>query len=227
MRRLRILLVWTGTAIAALAQTNQPQSAPTEPSRDYPAPIPAPAQTNQANVRVLSLQDCIQLALQHNLDLQIDRYNPEFALFALKGSYGAYDPTFTFSGEHDHTDQGSTIVKGGLQNAPSTSDSDIFSTGLNGLTPWGLTYNLQGTINDTHGTAATAEFVTNIIGTNVFVQTNFPARPFENTSGGAAIVLRQPLLKNFWIDSARLTIRINKNRFKHSELGLKFKLMQT
>jgi hypothetical protein len=31
------------------------------------------------NTRELSLQDCIQLALQHNIELQIDRYNPQIA----------------------------------------------------------------------------------------------------------------------------------------------------
>src|SRR5690242_14289248 len=40
-----------------------------------------------ANKRELSLQDCIELTLKHNLDLQIDRYNPQLALYTLKGSF--------------------------------------------------------------------------------------------------------------------------------------------
>src|SRR3569832_2264968 len=85
------------------------------------------AQTNTAsNVRQLSLQDCIQLALQHNLDLQIDRYNPEISLFNLRGAYGAYDPAFTFSGQHDHNEAGSQLLGGGFIIPGSISDDNSF-----------------------------------------------------------------------------------------------------
>src|SRR5437762_13955855 len=81
MRLLRILLVLASAGVVALAQTNAP-----------------------TNVRRLSLQDCIQLALQHNLDLQIDRYNPQISLYNLGGAYGAYDPSLFLSGQHDHNE---------------------------------------------------------------------------------------------------------------------------
>src|SRR4029453_16942077 len=49
------------------------------------------AQTNApAPVRQVSLQDCIELALRNNLELQISRYNPQLSLFDLQGSYGSY-----------------------------------------------------------------------------------------------------------------------------------------
>src|SRR6267142_2794864 len=70
MRLLRILLVLAGAGVAALAQTN-----------------------DTANIRQLSLQDCIQLALQNDLDLQIDRYDASIPLYTLRAAYGAYDPT--------------------------------------------------------------------------------------------------------------------------------------
>ncbi len=37
-------------------------------------------------VRDLSLEDCIQIALEHNLDIQIQRVNPRIARLTLSGS---------------------------------------------------------------------------------------------------------------------------------------------
>ncbi len=223
MRTLRILLVLAGAAVTALAQTN-----------------------TSANVRQLSLQDCIQLALQHNLDLQIDRYGPLASLYGLQGIYGAYDPTLTLSGEHDHNESGSQLVTGGLIIPGSVSDSDRFGGGLSGLLPWGLTYNLSAGSSDTYGSNPSflpdptrpLFYQTNTVydvrtGQPIStVTTNFDTRlgrsPFEiSTASAGMITVSQPLLKNFWIDSTRLNIRVAKNRLKYSELTLKLQIMQT
>src|SRR5260221_2710446 len=128
MRILRILLILASAGTLAFAQTN----------------------TTTA-VRQLSLQDCIQLALQHDLDLQIDRYNPEIALYNLRGDYGAYDPSFTLSGQHDHNEAGSQLLAGGFGIPGSISDDNSFSAGLSGVTPIGTTYSVQGNTRDQYG----------------------------------------------------------------------------
>ena len=98
-------------------------------------------QTNPAvNVRELSLQDCIELALKHNLDLQIDRYNPEIQLFTLQAVYGYYDPSLNLSGQHDHRQSGSTLLSGGFSVAGSTSDDNSFNATLSGYLPSGANY---------------------------------------------------------------------------------------
>ena len=45
--------------------------------------VAAGAQSTHNAVRSLSLQQCIDLALEHNLELQIERYSPEIARFTL------------------------------------------------------------------------------------------------------------------------------------------------
>ena len=35
-------------------------------------------------------------ALEHNFDVQIQRYNPEISLYDLNAAYGGYDPDFQF-----------------------------------------------------------------------------------------------------------------------------------
>ena len=207
--------------------------------------VTARAQTNE--VRQVSLQDCIELALKHNLDLQIERYNPDISLYNLKANYGAYDPTLSLSGQHSHSESGSQLIAGGFQVPGSVSDSDSFSSILSGFLPSGTTYTL-GTLspfNDTYGnsgTAATDFTQPPTLSTNsVFdiahnqelqlLQTNYPVVParkdFENSSGQVGISLAQPLLKNFWIDATRLNIRVAKNRLKYSEYALKLQIMQT
>src|ERR1051326_3028651 len=100
MRRLLgILLAFATATLATLGQTNPP-----------------------AKSRELSLQDCIELALKHNLDLQIDRYNPEIQLFTLQADYGGYDPTLNLSGQHDHNESGTRLLSGGFGIAGSTTD---------------------------------------------------------------------------------------------------------
>src|ERR1041385_3497784 len=67
--------------------------------------LTAVAQTNGAP-RLLSLSDCIQIALQHNFDVQIARRGPEFERAALRAAYGIYEPALNLSGVHEHNNTG-------------------------------------------------------------------------------------------------------------------------
>jgi len=192
MRLLRILLALISAGSVALGQTNA-----TSPARP------------------LSLQDCIQLALQHNLDLQIDRYNPQIAQFNLQGDYGAYDPTFNLSGQHDHNEAGNQILGGGFVIPGSISDDNAFNGGLSGALPSGATYSLQGSARDQYGHSFA------VLTNGTLIQ-----QPFENSGASASITATQPLLKNLWIDNNRLVIHISRNRLKYSEVQLKLQIMQ-
>jgi outer membrane protein TolC len=174
----------------------------------------AAAQTNMAPAaRDMSLPDCIQEAVAHNLDVQIQRYNPQISLFNLNSAYGGYDPTFFFSGQHQYNNSGAEF-QNGQHVAGSDYNQDTFSSALHGAAPWGMTYTLGGNVQSTKGANNG-----NIGGTNISI-------PFQNSSGQiGAITLTQPLLKNFWIDSTRLTIRINKNRLQYSEQGVRGQLI--
>lgn len=158
-------------------------------------------------VRPLSLKECIQLALGHNLDVKIERFNPAIARHSLSLAYGGFDPIFDGSGIHRFS-----LSPGGIdeKNRPysgTTTDSDSFSAGIGGLLPSGLSYDLSGDLANAGGAN--------------------PSGRFENSQGAASIQLRQPLLKNFWIDSTRLNIRVSRNRLKTSELALRQQIMNT
>jgi outer membrane protein TolC len=207
----------------------------------------ASAQTNAtAPIRQLSLQECVQLALKNNFNLQIDRYNPEISLYNLKASYGSYDPTLSLSGQHDHNESGNQLLGGSFSVPGSVTDQNSFSATINGLLPWGTLYNI-GTgrpLSDTYGDTPTfapdlnQPFLTtngyvfaNNQATLPVVSTNFAQVPvrrsFENSAGSVAIGVTQPLLKNFLMDSTRLNIQVAKNRLKYTEVSLRQQMMQT
>ena len=48
------------------------------------------APTN-ASPRKLSLPDCIQISLEHNLDVKVARFDPEIAGHYVSAAYGAYE----------------------------------------------------------------------------------------------------------------------------------------
>ena len=167
----------------------------------------ATSRAAEANLRVLSLEDCIKIALEHNLDIQVARLEPELAGFSLRGTYGSYEPFLSLSGSH--------------ANAESTngdkSETDSVSGAVGGFLPWGMDYSLGLRMSDSYGTTL------DNVATNFFVR-----NPFESASANAGFFeVRQPLLKNFWVDSTRLSIFINKNELKVSELSLRQQIMST
>jgi outer membrane protein len=176
----------------------------------------AHGQTAATQGRAMSLQDCIQQALEHNLELRIDRYNPQLALFNLKAGYGVYDPTFNFSGQHTDTQSGSTLFQGIVPVPGQHTDTDTFNSSLGGLLPWGTEYGLSlRNLTDTDG----KRFIVN---TNL--QQIIPV-PYSVSGGSVGLDVTQPLVKNFWLNPTRLNIAVLKNRIKWTDLGLRSQIM--
>ncbi len=161
--------------------------------------------------RPISLQECIEMALKKNLELRIERINPQIALYGLREARAGYEPILNLSGEHDHNESGSRLLSGGFSVPGAETDTDAFAGSLGGLTPWGMTYDLRGNANKQSGTSF--NFNTNTM-------TAFGI-PFNNSQSSAEIDLTQPLLKNFWYDSTRLRIAVAKNQIKVTDQRLR------
>jgi len=174
-----------------------------------------PATAAPPQPRPIALAECISLALSNNLDLRVERYVPQLALYELRAAQAGYEPMLELSGQHGHDESGSRILSGGFSIPGSQSDSDSFSSGLGGLLPWGMRYDLSASASDRYGKSFFLDINTNLV-----------ADPFENAQSTASIGLTQPLLKNFWIDGTRLNIAVAKNRLKHSELGLRQRIIE-
>ena len=154
----------------------------------------------------LSLRDCIQLALENDLGFQVSKISPELARHQLDLSLMAYDPSFRIS-----TDFTTSSSPGGVDD-----QNRAFA-----------------------GTETTSERV--LLRHQRFCRQRFvlrherqpepsrrhdARRTFRELFRRASFTLRQPLLRNAWIDSTRLNIRVNRNGLRSSELGLKDAIMR-
>lgn len=197
-------------------------------------------------VRVLSLEECIKLALEHNLGIQIARLDPDIARFTLRGSYAGYDPALSFSGRHSYELSPGGLDSQGRSFTGTESEIDSFGGTLGGLLPWGTRYSFGANLSDRTGTSpgTTFDFNTFTLSTNIIfdpnngnpsgllISTNYatvPTRnPFESASANVGFFeLRQPLLKDFWIDGTRLQIFLNKQNLQRSELDFRSQIIST
>ncbi|HEY4984933.1 MAG TPA: hypothetical protein VIJ24_07690, partial [Verrucomicrobiae bacterium] len=146
MKSFSVILVFILAAFSAVAQTDTnaivvpaETHAPAFPpaTNGVAAPmdmstVAAPVGRNAAT-REMSLEDCIREALQHNLDVQIERYSPQVSLYNLRSAYGGYDPLFNISGQHDFNVSPGGFTSQQIPIPSTTSKSDSFNSGINGL----------------------------------------------------------------------------------------------
>jgi outer membrane protein len=193
-------VILASAAIAAQAQEPQPQ-------------LNAPVPQKTRETRVLTLQDCIQLALKHNLDIAIQRYNPEINQFALNISSAYYEPKFDFRATHSFdSSPGGINPQTGLPFPSSERNTDSILPELSGTVPsgdlpiGGLAYDVTGPFQEQTGSSVPKSF---------------------KYSSSPGITLKQPLLKNLWIDNNRYQILLSKNTLQNSEEVLRQQVMAT
>jgi outer membrane protein len=183
-----------------------------EPALTNPPPMTSaqPAQTRKT--RVLTLEECIRLALEHNLDIQIQRFNPLVNQYNLSLSYGVYEPVFTFTASHLYQDPaGTTVLNSGTNNVASdVYEQNSYTPQIKGTLPTGMTYDLTGSWNRYADKTGIGSFGSPL---------------WEATGPGPGISVSQPLLRNFWTDNNRLQIQLNKAVLKISEAALRLQIM--
>lgn len=164
----------------------------------------ANAQTGTSQSHYLGLQEATERALLNNRSLQIERINPEIARSTLLASRGFYDPLLTGGLRWaNETTPAELDPMTGLDTPARETSTDNATLGVTGFLPSGLSYSLLGGYNYQSGTRNLAQ-------------------QFESYDVNAGIFLQQPLLKNFWIDQPRFTIRVNRGNLQISELGVEF-----
>jgi outer membrane protein TolC len=175
--------------------------------------IAAQAQTNKT--QRLTLEQTIQMAIEHNLNLKIQRYVLALDQFALGAVYGAaYEPAFNAAAKDSHSDNPGNVFNG----IPAQNiDDQNYQFGIGGanggnaLTPWGLQYSLTSSLDK----SAYQTFSTN----------GLPLAPYTLDTTTAGLNLIQPLLKNFWIDSTRSAILVAKKTIQYDEYGFYLAVM--
>jgi len=166
-RRLLALLLSLSTALFALAE-------------------PTPA--DNAGGDKITLSDAIQRALAKNYSIKVSGYDAAIAAAGVTQALGKFDPVLNGNFNYSsNVSPGYTDPNTGAISPPVTINTDTYGASLDGLMPWGMTYQLGGTTSNTRGTF------------NAYA---------NNYSTFAGITGTQPLLRNFGFGSTLASIRI-------------------
>ena len=154
------------------------------------------------------LRKDLKLALQKNLDIRIAYFNPRQSLSQYRQAFAGYDPSIGMSARQNFRTSAGVGNPGDFIPPGGESWAENYSVGLQGLAPTetGLRYSLQSGMTRNN---------------NVFFAT--PNRPEINSgffySPFVSLDLTQPLLRDFWIDSTRMMVQVNKIGIGRSEQG--------
>ncbi len=164
----------------------------------------------RSNVLNVSLDDAIQMALKKNFTIESAGMEPQIARERVTQAKGRFDPTFDFSytrGENTTRDQfgRDATGKGRHFEINSITQSATWSTGVSGVTAWGLGYDVGATTRSLSGTG------------NSFDQ---------DFNSQVSFSLRQPLLRDAGTDVNLAGIRVARNNVAVSEWAVKQTVMQ-
>jgi outer membrane protein TolC len=181
-------------------------------------PLGVAAQTlSTNNIRSLSLEESIRQALQRNLGLQIAQVDVRGARAALFGSMGYYDPSFQAQANYSAAREAGRIDPvTGLPGIPGDRSTHLASAGIVGALPWGMRYDVGGDLR-----YVTSEIDIDVIDpvTRQVIGTNH-LRPGQY-SIDTGVSITQPLLRDFWIDSGRALIKLDRADVRISEWALR------
>ena len=183
------------------------------PSPGLPAPpqTPPPVAATQAApiqeqrgggpIRKLSLDEAVQLALEQNLDVQVERINPQLQDFAIDLVRTAWTPNLGGATNFNNTDSVPDNLFAGAQDT-LTSRRSSAPSGFEQLLPTGTSYSV--------GWDASRRESNNIF-------SNFNPRLFSTLSFSVA----QPLLQGFKIDGTRTQLLVQQKNREISDIQLR------
>jgi outer membrane protein len=194
---MRTTLITAAIAIVGLASA----SAQT-PSR--PAAPVAAAPGDQ--VRRLTIDEAVRLALDNNLGIQIARFNPQVQDLSVALARSAWVPNFTtvVQGASTSTPNSGFLSGANTGQNRTTAGRMLSNVGLLQQTPWGGSYSV--------GWDSTRSTTTNVL-------SSFSPQLQSSLS----IDIRQPLLRNFSIDNLRQQVILSEKDRDISD----FQLQQT
>ena len=138
----------------------------------------------QGSARRLSIDEAVAMALEQNVDLQVDRIDPQVQDYSVSVARSGWTPAFFSNVTTRHQTNPPTDIFGGDSTA-ITDERLTTQTGVQQALPWG-------------GASYTAAWVSGRVSTNnIFSSFN----PQLNNTISANYT--QPLLRNFRIDATR------------------------
>jgi outer membrane protein len=167
----------------------------------------APAQSqDEPKTLSLSLDEAVERALENNVDIAVERFNPEIAAQSVVSAEGYYDP-FLFSNlQHSSTDTKGTSSLSGGDVINTKTQVWNFGAGLPVKTGAQLDITWNNNRRDSN---------------NIFTSFN----PIYNSF--LSLSVTQPLLRNFKIDTPRRQLRLSKINREISDIDFRQSVINT
>jgi outer membrane protein len=154
----------------------------------------------QGPVRRISIDDAVALALENNLDLQVERLSPQIQDLSIAQVRTGYAPTFrSVIDWNDQSQPPATVLAGNASQIVGNNAG--FDFGLGALNQWGGNYNVS--FNNTRATT-----------NNLFTSFN------PQLSSNINLAYTQPLLRNFKIDGTRQQLLVTQKTREISDVQL-------
>jgi outer membrane protein len=177
------------TPAAAQAPSATTQQAPATTPPPPATPSPQPVAVGPGQEYRLSLDEAVQRALENNVDIAVERYNPELSAQNVRSAEGYYDPFLFSTLTHASADtKGTSAISGGT----------VVNSKQN-------VWNFGASLPIQTGADFTVTFNNNKRDSNSSLTTY---NPIFNSS--LSLSLTQPLLKNFKVDAPRTQLRLTK-----------------
>ena len=191
----------SGIPMSASGQTRPVQAASQlPPIAAQPAPPGTP----------LAMEEAVKMALENNLNIQVERLNPQIQVLGIARAQSAYAPSlFTNLSRRNSTSPPTDFNTAGADTQVQTSGNFSTTGGVQQNLRWfGANYQVSFT-----GTRDT----TNAI------------NPFFNPQLGSGLnaAYTQPLLRNFKIDALRQQLLISENQATQADIQLQQRVTQT
>jgi outer membrane protein len=171
-----------------------------------PAAAPAQPATPERATLQLSLDEAVKRALDNNVDIAVERYNPELSAQGVRAAEGYYDPFLFSTLNHVSSDTpGTSAISGGTV---VNSKQDVWNFGVSLPVQTGADF--------------TVTFNNNKRGTNSNI-TSF--NPLYNSN--LNLSLTQPLLKNFLVDQSRTQIKLTKKNREITDVQFRQTVINT
>ncbi len=150
---------------------------------------PAAAQAPVPDVRRLTVEEAVRIALENNLGIRVSRIDPQIEDLSVAEARAAWSPTLTSTFQGVSTDSPSNSFLSGAQGTKLSDDRFNSNVGVEQALRWGGRYSV--------GWDSSRSTTTNLF-------SNFSPQ----VRSSLALTYRQPLLRGFSIDSARQQVLV-------------------
>jgi outer membrane protein TolC len=162
----------------------------------------SPFGTGSADVRRLTIDQAVQIALENNLSVQTARFDPQIQGLEVARARAAWSPSVTSTTQTVSADSPNVSFLSGAQGARISDDRFTTSVGVGQLLPWGGRYAVSW-----DGSRATT--------TNIF--SNFSPQ----LRSSLTFSYRQPLLRGFSIDNVRQDVLVSEKSREIADVTLR------